>query len=251
MEKVRACGLSAVQLALDPIRRGEWKEDAARKALADAGIAILSGMMAPAGEDYSTLGTIEATGGLRPDATWPENRRAAEENAAIAQRLGLSLVTLHAGCVPSDRDAFVSRLREVCGLFASLGVRIAFETGQESALAMAGLVQELRDLRVGVNFDPGNVILYGRGDPIEAMRALTPRIAQCHMKDAKASREGGEWGEEVCAGMGEVEWSDFFELLRGITPSVDLVIEREAGGSRVEDVRAAAEIARGFLGEQA
>ncbi len=246
------CGLSAVQLALDPIRRGEWSEDETRERLTDAGVAIVSGMMAPAGEDYTTLDTIRATGGLTPEATWPENRLAAEENAAIAQRLGLSLVTLHAGCMP-DRDddtrsAFLSRLREVCGRFSACGVRVAFETGQESARAMVEMVKSLRDLRVGINFDPGNVILYGQGDPIDALLTLSPWILQSHMKDALASGAPGEWGEEVRAGTGEVDWSKFFRLRGTAVPPVVVVIEREAGRTRVEDVRAAAELARGYDG---
>ncbi len=247
VEKVRACGLTAVQLALDPVRRGEWGEAETIEALRAAEIDIVSGMMAPAGEDYSTLETIRETGGVRPEATWPENRRASEENAALAERLGLPLVTLHAGCAPRERDGFVSRLREVCGLFMSRGVRVAFETGQETADGMLGLVDQLRDLRVAVNFDPGNVILYGQGDPIEAMRTLLPRIAQCHMKDATATRVPGEWGEEVRAGAGEVDWRRFFELHAAHAPSVDVVIEREAGASRVEDVCAAVDIARNSL----
>jgi sugar phosphate isomerase/epimerase len=247
-EQIRACGLSAVQLALDPIRRGEWSESETRDELADAGVTIVSGMMAPAGEDYTTLDTIRATGGLTPDATWYENRHAAEENAAIAQRLGLSLVTLHAGCTPDHDDdlrvAFLSRLREVCGRFSACGVRVAFETGQESAHAMIDLVESLSDFKAGINFDPGNVILYGQGDPIEAMSRLTPWIVQAHMKDAKASAVPGEWGEEVPAGTGEVDWTGFFSLLRSATPTVDVVIEREAGIVRVEDVRVAVDLAR-------
>jgi sugar phosphate isomerase/epimerase len=252
--QVRACGLSAVQLALDPIRQGEWSECETRRELSDAGIEIVSGMMAPAGEDYTTLDTIRETGGLRPAATWQENRQAAEENAEIAQRLGLSLVTLHAGCAPAgefSRSTLVARLREVCGCFAQRGVRVAFETGQESARTMVDLVEALHDLRVGINFDPGNVVLYGQGDPIEAMRLLIPMTLQTHMKDANRASAPGEWGMEVPAGAGEVDWSDFYSLLRTADPAVDVVIEREAGQTRVRDVMAAADLARRYDGRLA
>ena len=56
--KVRACGLDAVQLALDPIRTGAWDERATHRALRDYGIAVLSGMIATKGEDYTTLDSI-------------------------------------------------------------------------------------------------------------------------------------------------------------------------------------------------
>ncbi len=209
--------------------------------------------MAPLGEDYSTLESIRETGGVRPDATWESNRAAAAENAAIAQRMGLSLVTMHAGCVPERLDdplrrRMIARLREVAEIFGSHGVRVAFETGQDSAATMLGVLTELHDLGVGVNFDPANVLLYGSGDPIESMRALSGWIVQTHLKEARRSREVGAWGEEVRAGRGEVDWDAYFGVLASLESRVDVVIEREAGESRVEDVRAGAALARRYMG---
>lgn len=258
--KVRACGLSRVQLALDPIRlsKGDdgWDEDATRAALADAGIAVVSGMMAPRGEDYSTLESIRATGGVRPDETWDANREAARANAAIARRMGVALVTMHAGCVPERGDdplraRMIARLREVAQLFGDAGVRVAFETGQDSARTMLGVLEELRDLRVGVNFDPANVVLYGSGDPIETMRELSEWIVQTHLKDATSARVDGEWGAEVRTGTGEVRWDEYFDVLASLPREVDVVIEREAGESREEDVRAGVEHARRYMGDHA
>lgn len=258
--KVRACGLSRVQIALDPIRlsRGGdgWDEQTTRAALADAGIEVVSGMMAPGGEDYSTLESIRETGGVRPDATWERNREAAIENADLAKRLGLTLVTMHAGCVPEREDdplraRMIARLREVAEIFGEQGVRVAFETGQDSAATMLGVLDALRDLDVGVNFDPANVLLYGSGDPIEAMRALSGWIVQTHLKDARRSCARGEWGVEVRAGMGEVRWEEYFGVLAALSRTVDVVIEREAGEMRVEDVRSGVAIARRFLGGDA
>ena len=77
--KVRATGLDCVQLALAPFRPGRDERDvrmdavATAGALRDAGIEVRSGMMSTLGEDYSTLETIQRTGGLRPDATWVAN----------------------------------------------------------------------------------------------------------------------------------------------------------------------------------
>lgn len=240
-EKVRACGLRHVQLALDPIRRGEWNERETAEALRAADIAIVSGMMAPAGEDYSTLESIRRTGGVRPEATWDENLDAAAANAALARRLGIGLVTLHAGCVPEDpgnklRRAMLRRLREVCAVFGVEGVRVAFETGQDAPSTMIGVLESLYELRVGVNFDPANMILYGSADPIEALRALSPWVAQAHIKDATPTGMPGMWGEEVPAGSGAVDWPRFFGAIRERLPGIDLVIEREAGEHRIEDV---------------
>lgn len=239
---VRACGLGAVQLALDPIRRGEWGLSATREALAREGVRIESGMMAPRDEDYSTLESIRRTGGLAPDSTWEHNLRAAEENAGIAQELRVRLVTLHAGAIPHDptdarRAVMLGRIRTIAETFGRRGARIALETGREDAATLAGALDELDG--VGVNFDPANVILYGAGDPHEALPRMSPRVVQVHVKDATAPRRPGDWGAERAVGEGEVRWPELLRAVRRLAPSAALIIEREAGDRRVEDVRIA------------
>src|SRR5262245_25334045 len=111
--KVRACGVGGVQLALDPIRTGEWDAESTAEAIHAAGLDILSGMMAPRGEDYTTLDSIRRTGGLIPDHHWEENRAAAAANARLAGALGIRLVTLHAGFLPRDsRDPLRASMLE-------------------------------------------------------------------------------------------------------------------------------------------
>ncbi len=248
--KVRECGLSAVQLALDPIRDGSWSLDDTRKAL--DGISILSGMMMMGGEDYSTLDAISRTGGVRPDATWEANLAAAHQNAEIAEALGLSLVTFHAGVIPHnpqdpERATIMGRVAEIVDAFQSRGLGVAFETGQESADTMLGVLGELGKDNLGVNFDPANMILYGTGDPIEALRLLMPHVNQVHIKDARWTKTPGTWGEETPAGEGEVDWDAFCALLRDHHPDVGVVIEREGGDKRVADVRTALDLVRARL----
>jgi sugar phosphate isomerase/epimerase len=246
--KVVQCGVGAVQLALDPLRTRAWDETETLRILDANEISMISGMMAMRGEDYSTLESIRATGGVRPDATWPDNLAAARDNAALAARLGLSLVTFHAGFLPHDdadpeRERMIDRLRELTEIFGTHGVRVAFETGQESAETLLGVLGAL-PASVGVNFDPANMILYGMGDPIEALQSLAPRVAQVHIKDAVATQQPGQWGHETPAGEGAVRWREFFDAYRDARLACDLVIEREGGGSRIPDVRDAASLVR-------
>ncbi len=245
--KATAAGVLAVQLDLEPLRRGDWDADVTRQRLGGARVAVLSGMMSMAGEDYATLDTIRATGGLRPDATWPDNRAAARECALLARRLDLDLVSFHAGFLPHDahdpeRAVLLDRLREVVDVFADEGVHVALETGQESADTLLAVLDELDRPTAGVNFDPANMILYGMGEPVDALRALAPHVRQIHVKDARRTERPGTWGTEVPAGTGEVDWPSFFGVVRERLPGVDLVIEREAGEQRVEDVRVARDL---------
>jgi len=243
-DKVRETGLGCVQLALDPLRTGAWSLEATVRTLERAGIGILSGMMAMHGEDYTTLESIRRTGGLRPEAHFEANLAAARENARLARRLGLRLVTFHAGFLPDDPAdpegaVLLARVGEVARTFAAEGVRVGLETGQETAGCLARVLDELARLGhedIGVNFDPANMILYGKGDPVEALRALGPRVVQIHVKDALPTATPGTWGTEVPVDEGAVDWAAFFRTVRAAVPPCDLAVERESGEDRVGDV---------------
>ena len=250
--KLGACGLRATQIALDPLRTGAWGESETASTLNAAGVTIVSGMMAMAGEDYSTLESIRRTGGVAPDEHWETNLRAASHNAALAQRLGVGLVTFHAGFLPHRRgdalrNTLLDRLRRVTAEFAGRAIRVGFETGQESADTLLDVLDELAlGDAVGVNFDPANMILYGMGDPIESLRALLPHVVQIHVKDALPSGTPGQWGSEVPVGDGAVDWARFFDVVRTGGRPLDCCIEREQGGSRIDDITNAAGLVRRF-----
>jgi L-ribulose-5-phosphate 3-epimerase len=250
--KLDKCGVGGVQLALDPIRRGQWPLEATKRALAD--IELLSGMMAMRGEDYSTLDTIKLSGGVRPDNFWDENLAAAKENAGIAAELGIDLVTFHAGFIPEDpaeplRAVMFERLGRIVDVFAERGVRVGLETGQETSGTLNKALDELARPGLGVNFDPANMILYGSGDPIAALRRLAPRVVQIHVKDAVASAVPGAWGREVPAGTGGVDWGAFFAVYHDAPLSCGLVIEREAGADRLADVTLARRLVERYVGK--
>lgn len=249
VDKVRATGLDAVQLALGPDAVGGTSDTAVSSALVHAGIEIRSGMLAMHAEDYSTIDSIRRTGGVRPDEHWPANLERARRAADLAQTLSLDRVTLHAGFVPEDahdpeRAKIVDRLRVLAEMFGARGVRIGLETGQERAETLLELLDQISMPSVGVNFDPANMILYGTGDPVRALELLATRVMQVHVKDARPPRTRGAWGEEVPVGTGAVEWQRFLSVLDREQPGVDRMIERESGTRRVADVRQACDLLR-------
>jgi L-ribulose-5-phosphate 3-epimerase len=236
-----ALGLRAVQLALSPLLNDPSRWGRAVEHIRAAGVEIVSGMMAMAGEDYSTLESIARTGGLRPHAAWLANRDHAAAIARLAADLGIGLVSFHAGFLPHDpadpeRPPLLARLAEIADLFGEHGLELALETGQETAATLSSVLRELDRTNVGVNFDPANMILYGIGDPVAALRTLAPHVVQIHIKDALRSSTRGQWGKEVPVGEGEVDWPAFFAALASVPRQVCCVIEREAGNNRKADV---------------
>lgn len=246
VEKCRACGVSAVQLWLDPVRQWQWRPDTVGSLARSAGIKIVSGMFAPKDEDYSTLESIKATGGVLPDATWEANQKAAEGDAIMASRFGVSLVTFHAGFIPHEaadpaRAVMVGRLRNIAETMSVRNVQIALETGQEDAGTLLAALDEINETlpdraRIGVNFDPANMILYGMGDPVASLKRLMPHVRQVHIKDAVPTKAKGTWGEEMPVGQGAVDWPGFFGVLRDGGYRGGFVIERESGDDRVGDI---------------
>jgi sugar phosphate isomerase/epimerase len=209
--------------------------------LRERNISVVSGMFGTVGEDYSTLDTIRVTGGIAPDQHWPTNLQIIEATASLAKRLGLNFVTFHAGFIPHDPadpayTKMLNRQRQAVQVFADSGLVLGLETGQEAASDLAAVMKLLNHPALAVNFDPANMILYGKGNPIEAIRVLGPWIRQVHIKDAVPTGVRGTWGEEVPAGSGGVDWPAFFATLKAINFSGDFVIEREAGNQRVTDI---------------
>ncbi len=239
--------INSVQLALWPIldNPSVWEEVFEVLQLAD--MKISSGMMATIGEDYSSLESIARTGGIRPDTTWEANRSHAQKIAELAARSNINLVTFHGGFIPEDyndpeRAKLLDRLGIVADIFKDQEVMLGLETGQESAQTLIEALEDLAHPNLGVNFDPANMILYGKGEPVKALGLLSQFVVQIHIKDALPTETPGTWGREVPAGQGAVDWNSFFEVANAIDPPVDFIIEREAGVDRTDDIAAAIEL---------
>lgn len=249
---VRATGLGAVQLALEPLRNGQMDPAATVAALHRAGVVVPSGMLSFPSEDYLTLESIRRTGGVMPDSAWTHNLAAAREAAEIATQLAIPLVTFHAGFIPHrardpKRRIVLDRILAIAGPFLERGIAVGLETGQENAITLLDALDMLHEPRIGVNFDPANMILYGMGDPVQAVEQLASRILQVHLKDALPAPHPGQWGLEMRAGEGAVDWPAFFGFLNTRLPAISIMIERETGEDRVEDIRLAAALATHFL----
>ncbi len=244
VEQLQTIGIARVQLALDPLReRPEvWGQTA--PLFNQHGIRVVSGMFGTVGEDYTTMESIRRTGGVVPDEHWEQNWRNIREVARLAAELDLKQMTFHAGFLPHEESdpqfaKLLDRITRIADLFAEKGIDLGFETGQETAETLGTFLTKLNRASVGVNFDPANMILYDKGDPIAALRALGPWLKSCHLKDATKTTVPGSWGKEVTVGTGQVDWRAFFRVLDELKFIGDLCIEREADNQRVADIKAA------------
>lgn len=186
------------------------------------------------GESYADIPTTQRTIGLVPAETRSERTEEMLEIADFAKVLHCSVVALHLGFIPSHGDdqtlygQVVEVTRQVCDHCRGNAQSLHLETGQETA---DGLLQFLNDVNrdnLFVNFDPANMILYGTGEPIEALRKIGRFVRSVHCKDATwADRPGEEWGQEVPLGEGQVGMESYLRTLDELGYTGPLTIERE------------------------
>src|SRR5437764_7682836 len=134
----------------------------------------------------------------------------------------------------------LGRVCEIAQVLSAENLDLRMETGQEAASELLQFLNELRCRSVFVDFDPAKRVLYGAGDPIEAVQTLGRHIRHVHIKDGTLSKQPGvTWGEEVPFGHGQVGPQRFFDALHNVGYHGPLVIEREAGKNRLADVKIA------------
>ncbi len=227
-------GTDVVQIACGDPHHAAWDEgDAMPEAARAAGFRMTGAMLGFPGEDYTTPQTIQKTGGFGNPATRKERLERLAWALDRTRALGLTDLMLHAGFLPEpgdpDRKPFLDTLGQVSALAKTRGVTVAFETGQETADLLRLTLDELKCSNLKVNFDPANMLLYDKGDPIRAVEVLGPDIRSVHVKDANRTRVPGTWGDEVPLGEGEVNVKKFVQTLKKVGYRGALCIEREVG----------------------
>ena len=249
--EMKKIGLKRIHLALQPFLEGGSRHGAAESAealervkarLASGEWVLSATMIGFPQEDYSTLETIRKTGGILPDNAWEANKKIIVAGAKLSAELKAPYLTMHAGFLnerdPAALKKYTERVKFIVDTCKSAGVGVAFETGQETATDLAKFLSSVPG--AGVNFDPANMILYAKGNPVEAVRTLAPWIRHIHLKDATLTKKPGTWGTEVPWGDGEVNAQRFLAELKAVGYKGNFAIEREGGDDRTGDIALAA-----------
>ena len=227
-------GLPTIQLHTPPLgQRDQAHADKILATLAPYGISITAVFGGFEGESYATIPTVVETVGLMPAATRQKRLDEMFEISDFAKMIGCDVIALHLGFVPHDTTApayqdIVTVTQQLCQHAANNGQAVHLETGQETADSLVTFITDTKCDNLFVNFDPANMILYGAGDPIEAVEKIGSLIKSVHCKDAKwSAKPGQEWGVETKLGDGDVGMKTFLQTLQKIGYTGPLTIERE------------------------
>ena len=183
--------------------------------------------------------------GIVPSTYRYERMRTLLKGADFAQEIGVVDVVTHVGFIPEnpndpEYNALISALRYLVSQFAHRGRYFLFETGQETPVVLLRAMEDIGLENVGINLDPANLILYGKGNPVDALDVFGRYIRGVHIKDGCYPTTGRLLGEEKAMGEGKVNFPQLLSGLKTLVYQGALTIEREiSGDQQVQDIHRA------------
>jgi len=234
LEVAHELGVPTIQLHA-PAKESRNPENATAflERLSELGITLTAVFGGFEGESYADIPTVARTVGLVPPETRAARTQELKEIADFAKLLGCDVVGLHVGFIPHDTseplyEEVLVVTREVCDHAKANGQCMHLETGQESAEGLLQFISDVGCDNLFINFDPANMILYGTGEPIDALRKVGSLVRSVHCKDGSwAENPGHEWGTETPLGEGDVGMEQYLRTLDELGYTGQLTIERE------------------------
>lgn len=236
LQKVNRIGVKSVQMWRPPDEYLAGQPYTKLKEAIMAAQLVITGMfLGFDGEDYSNIATVRQTVGFLNPTTRGERLSKAMQVCDYAKSIGVSNMVSHVGFIPEDHAQpdyaeMVSTIRTLAQHCKSNGQTLSLETGQETPQNLLDFIADVNEDNLKVNFDPANILLYGIGDPLGALKQLFPYVIGVHCKDGKMPTVEGELGTEMPLGEGDVGFADFIGLLKSLGYQGPLTIEREIGG---------------------
>ena len=173
--------------------------------------------------------------GIIPADTRKARVQALKRAADVARLAGISAIHTHCGFIPEDPNdplypQAVAAVKEVALYCREQGVSLLCETGQETPITLVRMIEDVGLHNVFVNLDVANLILYGKGNPVDAMEVFGDRVRGIHAKDGRFPTNTRELGAETAIGEGKVDFPGVFRKLKAANYRGCMMIEREVGG---------------------
>ena len=194
-----------------------------------------------------------ATCGLVPSDLRTRRVDELKKGADFAKLLGAPAIITHCGFIPENpRDPVyaetLNAIHEVARHCMEIGIDFWFEAGQETPLTLLRTIEDLRLPNLGVNLDTANLILYGRGNPVDALEVVGPYVKNLHVKDGLFPTNGYCLGKEVAVGEGKADFDKIIRKLYDLKFTGELIIEREISGPKqAEDIMKAIRYIRSLV----
>ena len=184
-----------------------------------------------------------STIGLVPRATRRARIDSLKRASDFAETLGIHYLQTHCGFIPEDPNdplytETLQAVREVAAHCKGNRVTFLLETGQETPTTLKRAILDVGSDNIGVGLDTGNLILYGKARPLDALDLIGPHVRSVHAKDGLWPSDPTKLGKEVPIGEGLVDFPRVIARLREFGYRGAISIEREISGPRqIEDIR--------------
>lgn len=187
------------------------------------------------------------TVGVGAPAYRMERIKYVKETIQFASWAGIEDIIIHAGFIPNDLMSedyanMLTAVESIANCCKSHNMNLLLETGCESPIVLLSLIKDLNRDNVFINFDPANILMYGYGNPVDALHVFGKYVRNMHGKDGCLPTDPHHLGEETAVGKGMVDFPAIFKKFKEIGYDRYVVIEREIGGDQqVKDILSAKE----------
>ena len=245
-ERLKSLGFSCCQLVYKPQKYTNEAAEIVKAAAVAHGVEIVS-LFAGYNDPYTKWNAYEGykTAGINVRKYSKKRIAYIKDAAKFAKSIGVNDVLIHAGFIANNPfSSEYKYMKKVLGNFAGyckdIGVNVLLETGAESPITLLRIIEDLGLGNVYVNLDTANVIMYGFGNPVEAVYTLKQHIRSLHVKDGLPPTEPNKLGPETPIGEGFVDFKRVFSELEKVGYNGPLIIEREIKGEKqTEDIKKA------------
>lgn len=161
----------------------------------------------------------------------------------FAKQVGVPALHSHFGFIPENPNdpaysEAVEACREVASHLKDNNQMVLYETGQETPITLLRLIKDVGLDNQGVNLDTANLILYGKGNPVDALDVIGQYVHGLHAKDGIFPTDPRQLGSEVPIGKGKVDFPRLFNRLKELNYTGPVTIEREISGpQQMEDIK--------------
>ncbi|MFM9963284.1 MAG: sugar phosphate isomerase/epimerase family protein [Planctomycetaceae bacterium] len=163
----------------------------------------------------------------------------------FAYQLRVPTVVARIGAIPQDKESvawksLIEVLNDVARHANRVGATLAITPTRDSAAELNGLIAQVKDGLVGINFDPAVFAMCGH-DAVAAYRELHTHVLHITGRDGVRDIDGT--GQEVALGRGDVDWPELLALLNESGYRGWITVDRSHG----DDLTRAAERALTYL----
>ena len=228
-----ACQLSCIRNA------DQATADRLKKAAKENNIKITALSYCVVGEYVWTFMDGPSTIGLVPREHRKERVESFKKAIDFCVMAEIPAVRSHFGFIPEEPKnvlyvEYIETMRDLANYAKERGINLYCETGPETPVTMIRSIQDIGTGNVFVNCDLANLVMYGKANPLDAVKMFGTLIKEFHAKDGLYPTDPYRLGKEVNIPEGEVDFPAVIKELKKHNFSGAIIIEHEFGDNQRE-----------------